>query len=118
MNSSRSSAPATSARLAVTTSCPVDVSSACNAEEASSARYAVSMGSAEDVTVEPMSERFALGASWPTDDHVDLSSCSVDVVTVLALLATVSLAVSDVLFRSSKTSMWLSRTSTDPVDSA
>ena len=111
-------APATSARLAFTTSCPFDVSAACSVDELSIDRCAVSIGSEEDVAVEPMSERFALGASWPTNDHVELASSSVVVRTVLALLAAVPCAANDVLLKSSNTSTWLSRNSVEPVDSA
>ena len=78
----------------------------------------VSIGSEEDVAVEPMSERFALGVSWPTNDHVELSSSSLVVRTVLALLATVLSTVIDVLLKSSNTSRWLSCTIVEPVDSA
>ena len=112
-------APATSVRVAFTTNCPFEVSVACSVDELSIDRCAVTIGSEEDVAVEPpMSERFALGVSWPTNDHVELVSSSVVVRTILALLATVSSTVSDVLLKSSNTSRWLSCTTVEPVDSA
>ena len=110
-------APSTSALLVFTTNCPFEVSVACSVDELSIDRCAVSIGSEEDVAVEPMSEKFALGVSWPTNDHVELSSSSLVVRTVLALLATVPSTVIDVLLKSSNTSRWLSCTTVEPVDS-
>jgi len=97
-------APATNARLVLTTRRPEAASVALIVDNASMVRLSVTVGSADETSVDELSEKLAPGVSWPTHAHVELLSSNTSRFIAFTLLAVVPLAVKDEAFNSSSSS--------------